>query len=94
MSGDRRGLFVWAVFMVLSAGVSGCASLASSAASGMAENLSASMLNQDDPELVREATPAYLLLLDSLVEGSPEDPAILGSRTPRISESASRYRRT
>ena len=32
----------------------------------MAENLSASMLNQDDPELVREATPAYLLLLDSL----------------------------
>ena len=79
MSTDRPSAAAWAVIVLLLAGTSGCSSLASSAASGMAENLSASMLDQDDPELVREATPAYLLLLDSLAAGSPEDPEILGA---------------
>lgn len=38
----------------------------------MADSLSGAILNQDDPELVREALPAYLLLLDSL-NGSDSD---------------------
>ncbi len=57
--------------------LSGCASLMSSAASGLAENLSVAMLNQNDPEIVRAGAPAYLLLLDSFLEGSPDDPALL-----------------
>ena len=66
---------------VLVAGVllSGCASLMSSAASDMADNLSAAMLNQNDPETVRDGAPAYLLLLDSFLEGSPDDPALLAA---------------
>jgi tetratricopeptide (TPR) repeat protein len=59
--------------------ISGCASLMSSAASGLADNLSAAVLNQNDPETVRDGAPAYLLLLDSFLEGSPEDPALLSS---------------
>ncbi len=51
----------------------------SSAASGLADNLSAAVLNQNDPETVRDGAPAYLLLLDSFLEGSPDDPAILSS---------------
>ena len=57
--------------------LSGCASLMSSAASGLADNLSAAVLNQNDPETVRDGAPAYLLLLDSFLEGSPDDPALL-----------------
>lgn len=57
----------------------GCASLISSAASGLADNLSAAMLNQNDPETVRDGAPAYLLLLDSFLEGSPDDPALLAA---------------
>lgn len=57
----------------------GCASLVSSAASGFADNLSLAVLNQTDPETVRDGAPAYLLLLDSLIEGSPEDPALLAA---------------
>jgi hypothetical protein len=57
----------------------GCASMMSSAASGMAENLSAAMLNQTDPETVRDGAPAYMLLLDSFLEGSPDDPALLSA---------------
>jgi len=45
----------------------------------MAEDLSASILDQEDPELVREAVPAFLLLLDSMVRSSPGNPATLGA---------------
>ena len=57
----------------------GCSSIVSSATAGMAEDLSASILDQEDPELVREAVPAFLLLLDSMVRSSPDNPATLGA---------------
>lgn len=40
-------------------------------------NLSRSMMNQEDPELVRTAAPAYLLMLDALVETYPDDETFL-----------------
>ena len=55
----------------------GCASLISSQVMGLADNLSVAIMNQDDPETVRDGAPAYLLLMDSLVEGDPENPKIL-----------------
>lgn len=58
---------------------SGCTVIVSNAASGLADNLSTAILNQDDPELVRAGAPSYLLLLDSFVQGSPDDPAILAA---------------
>jgi hypothetical protein len=66
----RAALF--AGFLMLS----GCSSMMSSAASGLADNLSSAVLNQNDPETVRDGAPAYLLLLDSFLEGSPDDPAL------------------
>ena len=63
----------------LGASLSSCAIVVSNAATGLAENLSSAILNQDDPELVRAGAPSYLLLLDSFVEGSPEDPKILSA---------------
>ncbi|WP_405239506.1 TRAP transporter TatT component family protein [Lentisalinibacter orientalis] len=70
----RAGLVA---LMAAALGSTGCASLVSSAASGFADNLSTAVLNQTDPETVRDGAPAYLLLLDSLVEGNPDDPAVL-----------------
>lgn len=49
----------------------------SSAASGLADNLSAAVLNQNDPETVRDGAPAYMLLLDSFLQDNPDDPALL-----------------
>ena len=54
----------------------GCAALVSNAASDFADNLSLAVKNQTDPETVRDGAPAYLLLLDSLLESDPDDPAI------------------
>ena len=74
--GARVGQLIAVSILLLNAG---CASLMSNAASGLADNLSAAVLNQNDPETVRDGAPAYLLLLDSFLEGSPEDPALLSA---------------
>lgn len=59
--------------------LSGCTMVMTQATNGMAENLSAAILNQNDPETVRDGAPAYLLMLDSFVEGAPDDPAMLAA---------------
>jgi len=65
-----------AMAMVLSVG---CASVMATAGSGLAGNLNSAIMNQDDPELVRDGAPAYLLMLDSFVEGVPENAAVLSA---------------
>jgi hypothetical protein len=57
----------------------GCGAVMSSATGGFADNLSTAIMDQEDPELVREGVPTFLLLLDSLVVSSPDDPKVLGA---------------
>ena len=57
--------------------LSGCASLISSATSKMADNISLAIQNQDDPATVRDGAPAYLLMIDGLIEGDPENENLL-----------------
>jgi len=65
---------------LMAAGVlAGCASIAGSAAGNLATDLSGAILNQDDPELVRESLPAYLLLLDSLTADPDAGPNVLSA---------------
>ena len=61
------------LLLILMTGLSACASLMTSATNGLAESLSSAILNQDDPETVRDGAPAFLLMLDSFVESSPDD---------------------
>jgi len=56
-----------------------CATVVASAGSGLAGNLTTAMVNQDDPAIVRDGAPAYLLMLDSFVEGSPDSAAVLAA---------------
>lgn len=51
----------------------GCASLVGNATARLADNLGSAVLNADDPATVRDGLPAYLLLLDGLLEGDPEN---------------------
>ena len=59
--------------------LSGCASLISSATSGFTDNLSASMLDQDDPETAKAALPTFMVTIDSLIRSNPDDPDLLSS---------------
>ena len=61
------------VLMVLLAQLSACATVAATAGGGLAGNLTVAMMNQEDPDIVRDGAPAYLLMLDSFVEGSPDN---------------------
>ncbi|HMC12841.1 MAG TPA: TRAP transporter TatT component family protein [Gallionellaceae bacterium] len=64
------------VLLALSA-LGGCASFATSATNRLANNLSGAILNQDDPETVEAGMPSYLLLIDSLIEGDPQNENLL-----------------
>jgi hypothetical protein len=59
--------------------MSGCATVVATAGSNVAGNLNVAILNQDDPELVRDGAPAYLLMLDSVVTGAPDNTAALSA---------------
>ncbi len=56
--------------------LAGCAGFANQK---LAQNLSDAMLNQNDPEIVRAGAPAYLLLIDSIIQDNPEDRNLLVS---------------
>ena len=58
---------------------SGCSMFVAKATDSFSTNLTSAILNQDDPELVRDGMPSYLLLTDSFVQGNPDDPAMLSA---------------
>lgn len=43
----------------------------------MADSLADAMVNQNDPETVRQAAPAYLILLDGLIADDPNNASVL-----------------
>lgn len=64
-------------FLLVAFYLTGCVSLVSSATSRMAENITLAIQNQNDPEIVRDGAPAYLLMIDGLIEGDPESSSLL-----------------
>ena len=62
---------------ILLLALTGCASLVRSQTRQLADNLSAAILDQDDVEIVRDGAPAYLIMIDGLVAGDPENEDLL-----------------
>jgi hypothetical protein len=79
-AGRRAGWAAGCAAVVIAAlPLGGCSSIGGAAAAGLAESLSAAILDASDPALVRDGVPAYLLLMDALVRGSPYDSRILAA---------------
>jgi hypothetical protein len=55
----------------------GCAALVRPVTLGFAGDLSVAILEQNDPDTVRDGAPAYLLAVDGLIGGDPEDADLL-----------------
>jgi hypothetical protein len=53
--------------------LSACANVVRRATNQFAENLTNAILDSDDPGTVRDGVPAYLLLIDGVIEGDPEN---------------------
>jgi hypothetical protein len=60
----------------------GCSIVASRTTSSLSENLSRAVLDQNDPETVRQGAPALLLMVDGFISSDPDNQALLlsGSR--------------
>lgn len=59
--------------LLASLGASSCASVGGAAVSGLAESLSAAILDAADPGIVQDGVPAYLLLMDAAVRSAPDN---------------------
>ena len=69
-----RSLILVTALIVLNAG---CSSIVSSATSSLADSLTSAVLDQNDPETVRQGAPAYLLLIDGLIADNPQNEDLL-----------------
>jgi hypothetical protein len=63
--------------LILAAGLSGCSYMVSSATGNMTAGLSDAILDNDDLETVKDGLPAYLLMIDGLVNANPKDSKLL-----------------
>ena len=69
-----RSAFALAAQFALLGSLCGCASLIDRVTSGLAADLSNAILNSDDPAVIRDGAPAYLIMLDALgQEGASAD---------------------
>lgn len=57
--------------------LNGCASIANKAADKLGGSLAAGVANHDDPDTVAAGLPAYLILIDGLIAGDPENAGLL-----------------
>ncbi len=74
MLGRYVGRFFFLAGLLL---ISGCSSLVSQAGKGMAHDFSTAVLNEDDPQLVRDAAPSYLIMMDALLVHHADRPELL-----------------
>jgi len=61
---------------------SGCSSMVTRATGNLSDSISRAVLNQNDPETVRQGAPTLLLMLDGFISDAPNNQALLlsGSR--------------
>ena len=77
---SRNTLYRTLPLLLLVSMTGGCiTTIVSNAATGFADNLSMAVLNQPDPETARAAIPSYMVMLDGMLEGSPDNPELLSA---------------
>jgi hypothetical protein len=65
------------LFMVLS--IAACGRVITNAKIEFSQDLSATILEFDDPETIKKGVPAYLILISSMIKGNPDNPDLLES---------------
>lgn len=68
-----------------------CGQLVSNAKQEFAQDLSATIVEFDDPETIRRGVPAYLILVSSMIRGEPDNPELLESGAQLYSAYASGF---
>ncbi|MDH5766805.1 MAG: TRAP transporter TatT component family protein [Gammaproteobacteria bacterium] len=63
------------ILMVMS--ISACGRVISNAKIEFSQDLTATILEFDDPETIKKGVPAYLILVSSMIKGDPDNPDLL-----------------
>ena len=71
--------------------VSGCSVFISSATNDLANNLSYAIVNNDDLATVEAGGPAYLLMIDGLLQGDPDNEKLLRTAASLYSSYAAAF---
>ncbi|MCY7295154.1 TRAP transporter TatT component family protein [Alteromonas sp. a30] len=69
--------------------LSGCSSFVSGATKNLANQLQSTISNHNDPELVKDAVPAYMLMVESLLRSDPDNVDLLVASSSLYSAYAS-----
>ncbi|MCK4674658.1 MAG: hypothetical protein KAT61_01990 [Gammaproteobacteria bacterium] len=67
------------LLLTLVLSISACGQLIANAKKEFAEDLSATILEFDDPDTIKKGAPAYLILISSMIKGDPDNPDLLES---------------
>ena len=71
----RAGQAAFALAAVLA--LAACSAVVSSSTGRMADSVAVALAGHNDPETVRQAAPAYLVLLDGMIAGDPDNAELL-----------------
>ncbi len=69
----------------------GCSALVSSSTGRMADSVASALADHNDPETVRQAAPAYLVLLDGMIAEDPDNAELLAAGAELYSTYASAF---
>jgi len=70
-------LFKLSLIILIMLSVSSCGQFIANAKQEFADDLSATILEFDDPETIKKGVPTYLILMSSMIKGDPENPELL-----------------
>jgi hypothetical protein len=73
---QKRHFFHLAAALAFSL-LAGCSTVVNKASQKLSDDLTAGILNQDDVELAKTGIPSWLLLVDGLIDGDPNNPGLL-----------------
>ncbi len=65
------------ILVVILPFLSACSAIISSATGRLADNLAQAILDSNDPDTVRQGVPAYLILIDALLQTAPDNTRML-----------------
>ncbi len=77
------------VFIVMAVNLVACGQFIASAKQDFADDLSATILEFDDPETIKRGMPTYLILISSMIKGDPNNPDLLETAAQLYSAYAS-----
>jgi len=65
--------------MLVLLSIAACGQIIANAKQEFAEDLSATIMEFDDPETIKKGVPTYLILISSMIKGDPDNPDLLES---------------